>query len=112
MSKYEIINPSDECFIYADDVRLAKIACAYLGSGYYGLRDENGEAIMHPFEDIETATEMKESEIKKFIDDNKIALAKVFRSFEYKGERTSLNNIGARAEQIAEAMEGGQNNGI
>lgn len=112
MSKYEIINPSDECFIYADDVRLAKIACAYLGGGFYGLRDENGESIMHPFEDIENATEMKVSEIKTFIDNNKMALAKVFRSFEYEGERTSLNNIGAKAEQYAVALEGGQKNGI
>lgn len=111
MSKYEIINPSDKCFIYADDVRLAKIACLYLGNGFYGLRDENGEAIMHPFDDVETATEMKESEIKTFIDDNKIALAKVFRSFEYEGERTSLNNIGKTAEQYAVALEGGHKNG-
>ena len=34
--KYEIINPSDKCFITAHDERLAKIACAVLGQGWYG----------------------------------------------------------------------------
>lgn len=40
--KYEIINPSDKCFITSDDERLAEIVCVMLGNGSYGLKDENG----------------------------------------------------------------------
>lgn len=112
MKKYEIINPSDKCFIYADDVRLAKIVCALLGEGWYGLRDENGEGIMHILQSLDEALEMKEEEVITFIDNNKKEIAKVLRSFEYPMERSSLNDIKWRAEKIAEAIEGGQNNGI
>lgn len=104
--RYEIINPSDKCYIYSDDVRLAKIACALLGNGLYGLKDETGETVLFPFEPVDVATGLVgKDELSKFIDDNIKELAKVFRSFKYDGERTSLNNIGARAEGFASVFE-------
>ena len=105
MSKYEIINPSDKCFIYAEDVRLAKIACILLGQGFYGLMDENGEQVMGIFETFGSAIEMEEAKVGEFIAENKKELAEVFRSFEYAGERTSLNNIGERAKNYAIQLE-------
>ena len=105
MNKYEIINPSDKCFIYAEDVRLAKIACILLGQGWYGLLDENGEQVMGVFETFGSALEMEESKCGQFVAENKKALAEVFRSFEYADERTSLNNIGERAKNYAVQLE-------
>lgn len=105
MKKYEIINPSDKCFIYAEDVRLAKIVCILLGQGWYGLKDENGEQVMGVFETFGSALEIEEAKAGQFIAEHKKELAKVFRSFEYAGERTSLNNIGERAENYAIQLE-------
>ena len=105
MNKYEIINPSDKCFIYAEDVRLAKIAGILLGQGFYGLKDQNGQRVLGVFETFGEALEMEESKVGQFIAEHKNELAKVFRSFEYAGERTSLNNIGERAENYAVQLE-------
>lgn len=105
LKKYEIINPSDECYIYSDDVRFSQIACYYLGNGFYGLKSESGELVLPIFKPITDVLNMNEIEFKQFIHDNKKELIKVFRSFEYADERTSLNNIGEKAEKIAEMLE-------
>lgn len=100
--RYEIINPSDKCYIHADDVRLAQIAGVYLGDGMYGLEDENGKMVLHIFSGLE-ALEMDANECRAFLRSHWEDLAKVFESFEYAGERTSMNNIGAKAEKLAKA---------
>ena len=103
--KYEIINPSDECFIYADDERLAKIACAILGNGWYGLvNEENGETVLPVLEDLKSSVGMNDDELKKFIADNRMELANVFLSFVYPHERTSCNDIGGRAKYIGDQL--------
>lgn len=99
--RYEIINPSDRCFIRAEDVRLAQVAVAYLGRGMYGLADENGESVYHIFADLQNTLKMTEEETVSFITAHWNELAEVFESFEYASERTSLNNIGAKAERLA-----------
>lgn len=103
--KYEIINPSDKCYIYAEDVRLAKVACALLGGGWYGLKDEQGEAVMNVFEAIDESIGVPVDQLKEFTNGHAAELAVVFRSFEYAGERTSLNHIGKKAESYAVAFE-------
>lgn len=111
MKKYEIINPSDKCFIYAEDVRLAKTACILLGQGWYGLQDENGEQVMGILETFGSALEIEEAKVGQFIAEHKKELAKVFRSFEYADRRTSLNNIADRARNYAiqlERLQGGE----
>lgn len=102
--KYEIINPSDKCFITAHDERLAKIACAVLGQGWYGLRYQDGDTVMYPLQPLDEALGVGEDEIKEIIDRNRGALADVFSSFEYEDERTSLNDIGATATAYAKAL--------
>lgn len=104
MKKYEIINPSDKCFIYAADERLAKIACAVLGNGWYGLKDENGETVISIMESLNDALGMTDEEIQRLIDENKIELSKVFLSIEYAYERTSLNDIESRSKAIGKAL--------
>lgn len=46
---YEIINPSDTVTFEADDVRIAMLACGFVGDGRLGLRDEKGEDAGMPF---------------------------------------------------------------
>lgn len=99
--RYEIINPSDKCYIHADDVRLAQIAAIYLGNGMYGLEDETGRPVLHIFQD--QVSGMTDEECVAYIRSHWEDLAKVFESFEYAGERTSLNNIGAKAKKLAQA---------
>lgn len=102
--KYEIINPSDRCFISAEDVRFAKIAGIMLGNGLYGLQDENGETVLHIFESFEGALGLDSDQVREFIYGNAEKMAEVFESFEYAGERTSLNNIEAKAQGIAKLI--------
>lgn len=104
MKKYEIINPSDKCFIYADDERLAKIACVVLGRGWYGLENENGETVINIMESLNDALGMTDEEIKKLMDENIIELSKVFLSIEYAYERTSLNNIEELSKSIGKKL--------
>lgn len=108
MKKYEIINPSDKCFIYGDNVRVAKFCCLLLGNGRYGLIDsETNESVfgLHFFgmseqEEIEEFGEP----LAKFMENNAAEIVKCFNSFEYPSERTSINNIGAVAEILAKKV--------
>ena len=102
--KFEIINPSDKCFITADDERLAKIVCTVLGQGWYGLRYQDGDTVMYPLQPLDEALGADEDTINAIIDENRDKLAEVFDSFEYEDERTSLNNIGATAMAYAKAL--------
>lgn len=102
--KYEIINPSDKCFISAEDVRFAKIAGIMLGNGLYGIQDENGETVLHIFEGFERALGLDSDQVRELIYSNAEKMAEVFESFEYAGERTSLNNIEAKAHGIAKLI--------
>ena len=102
--RYEIINPSDKCFIHADDEQLAKVVGIYLGNGMYGLQDEDGNTVLHIFESLEEAFDMEPDGVKDYIERNLIELAEVFESFEYASERTSLNNIEKKAKRLAAAL--------
>lgn len=42
----EIINPSDEATIAADDIAAAGIAIMIVGDGWYGLKNEDGEQVV------------------------------------------------------------------
>lgn len=108
MKKYEIINPSDACYIHSDDVRVAKYCCLFLGNGWYGLRDcESGETVfgvqIFGFSKNDAVRELGE-DIREFCQHNKKAIIECFKSFEYAEERTSLNNIGERAAHYAEVL--------
>lgn len=102
--KYEIINPSDKCFIEAESDTVAALVGNALGNGYYGVRDENGKAVLHIMQSVSEAVNMTEDELSAFIDSHHREIRKAFESFRYASERTSLNNIEARAQAYARAF--------
>ena len=103
--RYEIINPSDKCYITAEDPVLAKIACCALGRGWYGLKAETGEVIIYPLESLEKNTGMRTEELTAYLTEHAQEIVQVFRSFEYETERTSMNDIGGYAARLADALE-------
>lgn len=101
---YEIINPSDKCFIEAESDTVAALVGNALGNGYYGVRDANGKPVLHVMQSVTEAVNMTEDEVSAFIDSHHREIRKAFESFRYAAERTSMNNIGQRAEAYARAF--------
>lgn len=101
--KYEIINPSDKCYITSDNEKVACFCNLLLGEGMYGLQREDGtDADNIHFEYTEEALNADyEGNFGQFCKNHAKEIAECFKSFEYAGERTSLNNIGERAEYFA-----------
>ena len=99
--KYEIINPSDKCFITSDDERLAEIVCVMLGNGSYGLKDENGNTVLCVLEPLD----ISEEEVLYIFKEKREELAKVFLSFEYADKRTSLNNIQEKSFRLGDNLK-------
>lgn len=106
--KYEIINPSDKCFISSENEKVACFCNLLIGNGKYALRREDGTTAdsIHIF-GYSTAklNEDYEGDFQKFSDNNLVEIIECFKSFEYAGERTSLNNIGAMAEHLQKQFE-------
>lgn len=102
MKKYEIINPSDECYLYAESDNVAAVCGILLGSGMYGIKDTvTGELVQPLF-----SAELKDgTDTDKFITENKKAIKDCLKTFEYADERSSLNDIGARAKKIADLIK-------
>ena len=106
--KYEIINPSDKCYITSNNELVARFCCLLLGNGHYVLRDENNNDIgnMYLFGATkETLDEEYDGDFEAFAKTHWKDIVTCFKSFEYEGERTSANNIGARAEENAKIFE-------
>lgn len=112
MIKFEIGNPSDECFLKADDAKIAAACILFLGNGqYFCKRVDTGESVPGTFfalgGDVEKTWEHFHGiGFKAFISkpETKRDMAECFASFHYASERTSLNNIGKRAQEHAEAL--------
>ena len=121
--KYEIINPSDKCYISSENDKVAKFCCLLLGNGRYGLKNaETGENVfpIYLFGMSEKVIIEEFGEpLEAFLKNNKTQIAECFKSFEYASERTSVNNIGERAnafyKKLMEAAhpteKGGVDNG-
>lgn len=104
--KYEIINPSDECYLEHSDRRVAIAACLVLGRGKYGLKDPSGN-IVCPIVAFGGA-ELFLIEIyggkegfADFLDSNSEELAIALETVALQRERTSLNNIQEAAMELA-----------
>ena len=102
---FEIINPSDKCFLESDNPEAVSAAVAFLGNGQYGLKDENDKK--YPAFGIlghDINADWKEEygrTIQDYMDTNPYAdIAKALSTFRYNSERSSLNNIGAAAKQL------------
>ena len=106
--KYEIINPSDKCYISSENERVAKFSCLLIGKGKYGLKNaETGERVLSIYLfGISKEGILQEfgEPLNEFFENNKKEIAECFKSFEYAGERTSLNNIGFVANHFYNAI--------
>lgn len=106
--RYEIINPSDKCFISSENEKVACFCNLLIGNGKYALHRENGETAdsIHIFGYSEEKLNADyEGDFQKFADNHIKEIIDCFKSFEYAGERTSLNNIGAVAQHLQKAFE-------
>lgn len=112
MTEYEIINPSDVCFIKGTDLEAICAAGVFLGRGLYGLNHaETGEKLLPMFSfDGPGAMdawwrERFGSTFDEYMDTwPQLKIAEVLETFRYKVERTSLNNIGKEAKVLAEKL--------
>lgn len=106
--KYEIINPSDKCYISSENERIAKYSCLLIGNGKYGLKKaETQESVLSIYlfgiSEEEILQEFGEP-LEEFFEHNKKEIAECINTFEYAGERTSINNIGLTAKQLYNAI--------
>lgn len=110
--RYEIINPSDKCFISSENEKVACFCNLLLGDGLYGPQREDGSTAdnIHLFEySEEQINKDYEGDFKKFSEVHSKEIIECFKSFEYPSERTSLNNIGEKAKELAELFEKREN---
>ena len=106
--KYEIINPSDKCFITSDDEQVAKFCTIILGNGMYHLKREDGGQVGGTFllySDEGALDADFGGSFDKFGNDRAKEIAACFRTFEYAGEPTSMTDIGAQARRFAEVYK-------
>jgi len=105
MKEYEIANPSDKCFITGEPL-IVSLCVTILGNGQY------------PCDDLPTfflfgrdpEKEFKEKFGIGFEENLKDAdvldkMGACFDTFRYAGNRSSMNNIGARAVQNSKAVK-------
>lgn len=99
---YEIINPSDKCFVSAERDEGAAIVGLLLGNGMYGMRD--GQRVVLPiiFNGWrEWFLKTYGAEIEPWMLEHAAEIAAALDTFEYAAERSSMNNIGATAKDHA-----------
>ena len=114
--KFEIINPSDPYTMDADDLIVAAVAVCLLGNGKYGL-DALGEDsnisnnvpifLLGGHDEWFTSRfgMTYEAAAQQVVDQRTEALAKAFESVALtSGRRSSLNNIGAKAKELARVV--------
>jgi len=106
MKKYEIINPSDKCYIEGEDFKTVCIATTLLGEGVYGLQEVDGDSCMPPimfangwflntfdvnFEDAIQTVDRQHTKT-------------ILSTVKLSGERTSLNDIEKHAKRLVALM--------
>jgi hypothetical protein len=105
MKEYEISNPSDKCFITGEPL-IVSLCVTILGNGHY------------PCDDLPTFFLFGGDPEKSFMEKFNIGFEENFKnpdtldkmgdcfdSFRYASERSSMNNIGKRAEQNSKAVK-------
>ena len=105
--KYEIINPSDECYIESENETVACFCTLLLGNGMYALNNDNDETILPVLVGYD-ADEWEENhigDVEKFISEHIDEIIQCLRSVEYARERTSMNNIRGLAFAYADSIE-------
>ena len=112
--RFEIINPSDPYTMEADDLEVAAVAVCLLGNGKYGLSRIGGDrgTEVPPFlfgghdewftdkfgADFERTAE-------RVLNQRGDALARAFESVTLeRAERSSMNNIGGKAQELGRVV--------
>lgn len=106
--KFEIINPSDKCFMIAEDLMVAAIAVSLLSEGKYALEgvDNDKEVPLFLFgghdEWFKNQFDLSfEEAMLVVVSEKKPQLISALESIEYESERGSLNNIQQRGIDFA-----------
>jgi hypothetical protein len=111
--KFDLVNPSDPYTLEADDLQVAAVACCLLGNGKYGLTglgDDAGQNVPvflfggHDEWFVSKFGMDYETTATHALNHRNDALARAFESVTIGGERSSLNNIGGKARDIAQAI--------
>ena len=107
--KYEIINPSDKCFLESDNEKAAVAGCLLLGLSKNAPKDGNDEQVC-PLLLFESESFLRETyggtkELSAYLDEECKAISEVAGSFHYDSKRSSMNNIGAEAKRIAQTYK-------
>jgi len=106
--KYEIINPSDECFLSSDDPKVVAACIGIVGGGAYGCKGEDGSSLPTMFlfgGDVNvTWKDYFGVTFDEFMKTENVygLMADCFDTFYYPSERSSLNNIGAACKSMGE----------
>lgn len=110
--KFNIVNPSDPYTMEADDLLIAAVAVCLLGDGKYPLDGIDNDLRVPPFlfgGHDEWFTDQFggtfEAIVSSAIDTRGEELARCLDSVTLQSERrSSMNNIGARAQSLAKAV--------
>lgn len=109
MKRYEIINPSDECYLSGNDLEAVCAAGLMLGKGKYGINEVDGDEAMPIFlfggHDEWWQGKFGHVFADYFVEKNYAAVAAVLKTFRYASTRSSMNNIGKAAKANAKALE-------
>lgn len=101
----KISNPSDKITINCDDMDAARLAVILLGQGWYGIAGENGMPILALGSPDKWAQSTYGKSLTEFINSvSEERLAAALESVTNVKERTSMNDIVAKAHRISEKL--------
>ena len=111
--KFEIINPSDACTMYAPDLEVAAVAVSFLGDGKYpleGLDDAAGQGVPaflfgghDEWFSAKFGMSFQDTAEHVLYHRNE-ELATALDSVMLRGTRSSMNDIAGRARALAQAV--------
>ncbi len=108
MTKYELINPSDEIYFEAKNDKIAYTVATLMGRGFGAENTETKEIAVDfnplgvPKPEFE---ENVDCEYDEWLESNKQEIIEGLKSMEYADERTSLYKIVDNAHSLAEEIE-------
>ena len=106
MIKFELINPRDPIYFFAEDNKTATLATVLVGEGKYSAESEEFKIPFFMFGGFEEFCKDKfGGEINLDGESQKRKLIDCLMTFEVNGEQTSLNNICQKAKNIAKQLE-------
>lgn len=111
--KFEIINPSDYCTMYAPDLEVAAVAVSFLGHGKYaleGLDDAAGQGVPvflsgghDEWFSSKFGTNFYDT-VDRVLNQRNEDLANALESVALRYARSSMTDIAGRARSLAQAV--------